>query len=145
MRIVIIILGSVFIIIVADYFLQKITAPATCGLATAYILPDKCSGTCPPGSGCGATKQHVKFSVIVQLVFDVLIRAWIAPDKNKRHILFLCLVAELLPNFKLITPLQNDIVRYVNCWDPVGRILSSDTFPPPKKWCKGRSGRSGCR
>lgn len=55
MRIVIIILGSVFIIIVADYFLQKITAPATCGLATAYILPDKCSGTCPPGSGCGAT------------------------------------------------------------------------------------------
>ena len=56
MRIVIVILVIVTIIIVADYALQKVTAPATaCRLVTAYILPDKCAGTCPPGTNCGAT------------------------------------------------------------------------------------------
>lgn len=55
MKNVIIVLILGIVIIIVDYVVQKVTAPATCGLATAYILPDYCTGACPAGSSCGAT------------------------------------------------------------------------------------------
>ena len=50
MRAVLTILAGVIIIIVADAILQKIRTPATCGVAPAFLLPDKCAGPCPAGT-----------------------------------------------------------------------------------------------
>jgi hypothetical protein len=52
---ILVIISILITIIIIDYVIQKIRAPATCGIASAFLLPDKCTGTCPPGASCGAT------------------------------------------------------------------------------------------
>jgi len=54
---IIIIVAGVVIVLAGDYIVQELRAPATCGVATAYLLPDKCAGACPLGTAppCAAT------------------------------------------------------------------------------------------
>jgi len=55
MNTIIVIFSVIIIVVFIDYVIQKIRVPATCGIAPAFLLPDKCTGTCPPGSSCGVT------------------------------------------------------------------------------------------
>jgi len=65
MVIQILIIGPVVIIIViiGDViygWIQRLLAPG-CGLIRHLVLPDKCTGSCPPGSTCVATRVRPYF------------------------------------------------------------------------------------
>ena len=50
--VVIVVIGvGVFLIFTFMWFYYESTAPAVCGLQKRKLLPDKCMGGCPPGSG----------------------------------------------------------------------------------------------
>lgn len=47
--------GLVITIVIIDYVVQQLTPPPTCAVSTAFIVPDVCAGTCPPGATCAVT------------------------------------------------------------------------------------------